>query len=102
MTDHDLGIDEVLGAAERDETDFDHADVGGSDPRRDRRGNRESRVKPTGKQKRRSKTAAGETGRRGASLLLLCGGFNAFFLALEVGSAAFALDVLVQLLAHGV
>jgi hypothetical protein len=41
-------------------------------------------------------------GSRGGSLLLLRGGLGALLLALEIGGPAFAFDVLVQLLTHGV
>jgi hypothetical protein len=82
--DHDLGVDEVLGTTEGNEADFDHGSRSGLG----------------------SKTAPQMRGRslKGSlknALLFLGGGLGARVLALEVGGAAFAFDVLVELLAHG-
>src|SRR5688500_6180840 len=89
--DHDLGIDEILGATEGDETDFDH---------------REKRAVSVRENPPKAKTVPTRRNRfpkrhAGADLLLLSGG-DPRLLALQVGGAAFAFDILVELLAHGV
>jgi hypothetical protein len=79
VTDHDLAIDEILGATEGDEADFDHGPI-------------------------KNKGASGQDARLGrkwvAVLLLADSRFNAGFLAFQVGDAAFLFDVFIELLSH--
>jgi hypothetical protein len=108
VTDHDLAIDEILGATEGDKTDLDH-DGGRSllaGEGRKRGGKRIARKQaPTkegkegGKQKRRSETAVKEFWKGNGGLLLL-GSFLGSALALEIGDATFLFNDLVCLLSH--
>src|SRR5581483_9929634 len=85
MADHDFAVDQVLGAAERDEADLDH----------DERGARRAEF-TTKKPRRRPRSEAWRvTG------LFLLGRRRGGFPALEIGGAAFTFDDFVVLLSHG-
>jgi hypothetical protein len=81
VADHDLAIDEILGAAEGNEADFDHEKNG-----------RDGIVPPR---------LAAEADRAAVLSRLFLGGLDPGLPALEVGKAALLLDDFVVLLAHG-
>lgn len=108
VADHDLAIDEIFRAAERDETDLNHETRTENVAAETGRGGKKTRKKAANNRGIvERKTAPRCRGRhkeerwRG-SLLLLRSDFGAGFLALQVGGAAFPFDVFVELLAHGV